>query len=750
VPRAGTPLFDDGIRLRQFIRNLLSVYSVNGLSGILGVLAVPVGIACLGTTGYGLFSIYSVLISFSALIDMGVGKNLARLLASDSPEEVRISQLQTSFSLYLACSGLLLASLPLLYYVIPAYIFPVGPSYRLAIQQITTIVVIEYLLAVPVNLMQTNCVAHERFDQYSKFTLIANLYRYGLMLVGFLAFASPVVTAGLVAARRILDLFVARSVLGALPASVWRPRLIRSDILDMVGKSAVLSAAQIFQTTLNGLGSIFVNRYLGLSALGTFRSAFDLASKIWFFSNGLGLLIFPRFARMLSEPAARARLLRNIGSILDASWAGYNLLGILGALAASTLLGWVGLDDQRVVTIFVLLFLALCLNSHSGLGVELLQAFGQYSSVALLSAVAMGSLIIAFYTAFAILGGSAKFSAIGWAWVISQAVYAILVDLVACSAALATRRILFRGFSYRLVVLAASITVLALYDHSSSAAYQSAAAAFTFAAVMLSLANSHWRFTNSTEQSWSLQIHGMPAFRFLASRALVASGLSRFIIIKTSSYQLRFYPSAVSATMYCNPNYFDRDQSLLKRVLRPGDTFVDVGANIGTLSLAAAQLVGPRGKVISIEAHPRTFRYLLGNIELNKAKNISAHHAIVSHSSGQGFMSDCRSDDQNAVSSSGTPIAMRPLDTLVPDTPVRLLKIDVEGFELFVLQGAKDVLKRTEMVYFESWEAHFAKHTYSTKHVISLLTECGFRLDVPPDYVSEACENLLAYRDSES
>jgi hypothetical protein len=80
----------------------------------------------------------------------------------------------------------------------------------------------------------------------------------------------------------------------------------------------------------------------------------------------------------------------------------------------------------------------------------------------------------------------------------------------------------------------------------------------------------------------------------------------------------------------------------------------------------------------------------------------------------------------------------------LPDVATRLLKIDVEGFELFTLRGASRMLKTTEMVYFESWESHFKKYGYSTTDVLTLLADHGFETGVPRDYRSEVCENLLA------
>lgn len=244
----------------------------------------------------------------------------------------------------------------------------------------------------------------------------------------------------------------------------------------------------------------------------------------------------------------------------------------------------------------------------------------------------------------------------------------------------------------------------------------------------------------------------VPTFRFLASRALWATRLSCLFTMQTArGYRLRFYPTAVSATMWCNPRFYDEDEKLLESQLGVGDTFVDVGANIGTLTLAASRLVGSSGRVFAIEAHPRTVRYLQGNVDLNGASNVTILHAAAGDCAGTVKFSNRRSDDQNSIASAGIEVPLATLDSLLlgllpSNSRIRLLKIDVEGFELFALRGAERILERTDAVYFESWENHFQRFGYSTKDLLQLLRDHGFGCNVEDDHRSDSCENLLATR----
>src|SRR5260370_37176667 len=233
-----------------------------------------------------------------------------------------------------------------------------------------------------------------------------------------------------------------------------------------------------------------------------------------------------------------------------------------------------------------------------------------------------------------------------------------------------------------------------------------------------------------------MQFHGVPIGKFVVSRLLWAFRTSRLVTIKASGYKLRFHPSSVSAAMFCNPSFYREEETLLQRLLRPGDCFVDVGANVGTLSLAAARTVGEQGHVIAIEAHPRICRYLIENIILNGFTNVQVIHSAVGNVTAHVYLSNRRSDDQNSVSQAGICVPMRPLDDLLAPRKVRLLKIDVEGFEYMVLQGAKSLLPNTDFVQFESWEERSKKYGYSTQDVVRLLGSYGFHIDVPSGYVS--------------
>lgn len=224
-----------------------------------------------------------------------------------------------------------------------------------------------------------------------------------------------------------------------------------------------------------------------------------------------------------------------------------------------------------------------------------------------------------------------------------------------------------------------------------------------------------------------LRDHPRP-LRLVAGRLLWLARVSPlFVVQMPRGFRIRFYPSSISAALWADPGSRREDEDFVWAVLRSGDHYVDAGANIGQLVLAASRRVGPTGQVLAVEAHPAVYRYLEGNLALNDVGNARAVHCALGAEVGEVTFTSRRSDDQNYVSSDGAVrVPMRPLDDLGDATPVRLLKLDVEGYELPVLQGATRTLADTEIVYCELSASNCARFDYEPVRVEELLLDQGF------------------------
>lgn len=250
----------------------------------------------------------------------------------------------------------------------------------------------------------------------------------------------------------------------------------------------------------------------------------------------------------------------------------------------------------------------------------------------------------------------------------------------------------------------------------------------------------------------------------LLATVLLSTRLSPLLTMTVGDVRLRFYPAAMCRYLWKDRHRYDQDVLFIRRFLRPGDLVVDAGANIGLMAVTAARLVGPRGRVVAIEAHPRTSAYLRHHVALNGLTNVDVHNVALGDGAGSVHLAEHPGDDaQNHIATGdgrGVEVPMVPLDRLLPpDRPVALLKVDVEGYEKFVLSGASRALRETACVYFESWDRHFARYHYTDRDLFRWLRSRGFRLyrlEMPQtlvplaqDHRSPQCENLIATRREE-
>jgi O-antigen/teichoic acid export membrane protein len=409
--------------MRNFLRGLSAVTLVNVINGVLGIVIVPIAVKRLGIEGYGLYSIFSVLAGYLVLVELGLGKNLVRVLGAVHSDEEARSLLRLALGLYVAiAAGLVLLS-PLLVPAVGAVLFRVPAQYVASVYWIAGIAIVDYLLGIPVSLRLNYALSRERMGAYARFMLISNASRYALMLAGVLSTTRPELAVAFVLGRRLLDLIVAPRILPHLPAGSWRPRLSWSEGRALVGESTLLALTQLLQLSTVAAGSVLVNWFFGLAALGIYRSAFDLVSKVWFFSNTAGTVLYPRFIQLLRREESRERLGRILPGVQSASWLTYCVIGVAGIIAAPFVLTLMRLNATPPL-LFALLIVGVLWNAHAALSIEFLQASGQFRAVGEAAAVSF----IVMTAVFLALAGHYPTYAIGWAWVISQFISSAFID----------------------------------------------------------------------------------------------------------------------------------------------------------------------------------------------------------------------------------------------------------------------------------------------------------------------------------
>jgi FkbM family methyltransferase len=272
--------------------------------------------------------------------------------------------------------------------------------------------------------------------------------------------------------------------------------------------------------------------------------------------------------------------------------------------------------------------------------------------------------------------------------------------------------------------------------------------------------SSRYRRNMITLRLKRLLSHKRP-FKFLLGRMLSKTGLCRFILIRTHGYLLRFHPTTLSEEIWYDVSTRYPDIQFLRTYLRPGDTYIDVGANIGNTVIPASQAVAEAGRVLAFEPHPRIARYLQQNLAANCTSNVIVENVALGAERGEVSFTDLVDDDRNQVDihGHGTTVPLKRLDDFTETLPtIALLKIDVEGYEKHVIEGGRQTLERCQCVYFEASEHQYANFGYKTADLLRFFSESGFTLfrmqdnaqltHISPSYTpTEKHENLIATRD---
>ena len=183
--------------------------------------------------------------------------------------------------------------------------------------------------------------------------------------------------------------------------------------------------------------------------------------------------------------------------------------------------------------------------------------------------------------------------------------------------------------------------------------------------------------------------------------------------------------------------YADRaERQLLKKILFPGAVVVDAGANIGIYSQFLSHRVGPSGVVHSFEPSPKNFMRLLS--ATRKLPNVHVCQAAVGERSAKTmlYISDKLNVDHRAYPTKGDArralqIEMMALDDYFkPGERVDLIKLDIQGYELHALQGAKRIVNENREIklLLEFWPYGLKQSGANWSELIEMLE--GFAMNI--------------------
>jgi FkbM family methyltransferase len=178
-----------------------------------------------------------------------------------------------------------------------------------------------------------------------------------------------------------------------------------------------------------------------------------------------------------------------------------------------------------------------------------------------------------------------------------------------------------------------------------------------------------------------------------------------------------------------------------EKYLRKGDVYVDVGGNLGYMSLNAEKLVGKEGKVIALEPDPKTLPLLRLNKQINQSDIVIVDKAAsdesgtvqfhVATESGLSRLPNAHKNLAGMELAKYHDVQMDRLDNildgLIGQRPVRFIKVDVEGHELRILRGAVNTLRNSKPILFlEINHGALIENNVTLKDIVAYLKDFGY------------------------
>ncbi|MDQ3070624.1 MAG: FkbM family methyltransferase [Acidobacteriota bacterium] len=208
----------------------------------------------------------------------------------------------------------------------------------------------------------------------------------------------------------------------------------------------------------------------------------------------------------------------------------------------------------------------------------------------------------------------------------------------------------------------------------------------------------------------------------------------------TPGWTVQTHPaSALAFHIHADDPAYRRELRAFLGLCTPGMRLIDVGASYGIFSLAALHAGGPGAHVIAVEPSPHAAHILHANLDANGVASrvrvvreaLAAPHAqsipVLTTGAGQAHMM-IRGEEGRADT---TAVAATTLDVLAAGAGCTHLKIDVEGFEIEVLKGARGTLTRERpLVALELHCALLRELGENPADAVAILRECGYTIEL--------------------
>ena len=179
--------------------------------------------------------------------------------------------------------------------------------------------------------------------------------------------------------------------------------------------------------------------------------------------------------------------------------------------------------------------------------------------------------------------------------------------------------------------------------------------------------------------------------------------------------------------------------AFIRKTVKRGDFCIDIGANIGALTLLMAFQTGPEGQVLAIEPHPQILKRLQSNIVLNQLHHVNILPAAVSNTAGKQILYSKPGDHYHQGASSLhqsekltnrdeiQTITGADLEKIIGNENCKFVKIDVEGHDYVVLKEIRNIIKKSKpVIIFEYVKRPWSENNSRIDDALTLLNELNY------------------------
>lgn len=154
--------------------------------------------------------------------------------------------------------------------------------------------------------------------------------------------------------------------------------------------------------------------------------------------------------------------------------------------------------------------------------------------------------------------------------------------------------------------------------------------------------------------------------------------------------------------------FSELEADIFRQICRVGDTVIEIGANIGTHTQIFSSLVGQNGLVLAFEPQHIVFQTLCANLAINSISNVYAYQSALSYEDGSVFIPNLDYNQRNNYGGisldslkKGIKVKKEKLDNYLSSLDkLQFIKIDVEGMEIDVLKGAKNIISTFKPIMY--------------------------------------------------